>query len=200
MNKILVSLLLTLGLTGLAQAEGDAAAGQMKALVCTACHGPDGNGIAPNFPKLASQGQPYLFKQMMDIKEGRRVVLEMTGQLTNLNEQDLRDIAAFFSNLKVSVGAADPELVSRGEALYRGGRLADGLPACTGCHAPDGVGNYSAKYPHLSGQSSVYVTKQLTSFREGDRLNDPDQMMQQIAAKLSNKDIQALSSYIEGLH
>lgn len=201
MNKVIVSLLLTLGITGMAHAAGDAKAGQAKAAVCGACHGPDGNSAAPNFPKLAGQGERYLLKQMKDIKAGNRTVLEMTGLLNNVSDQDMADIAAYFSSQKGSVGAADPKVVARGEALFRGGKLEQGMPACTGCHAPDGSGNPAAGFPHLSGQHSQYVAKQLTDFREGNRTNDGDSMiMRGIAAKLSNKDIEAVSSYIQGLH
>ena len=206
MNKLLVSLLLTLGVTGIAQAAGtavvgDAAAGQAKTAVCGACHGPDGNSMAPNFPKLAGQGDRYLLNQLHEIKDGKRQVLEMTGLLTNLNDQDLADIAAYYSSQKNSVGAADPALVAQGEALFRGGNLEKGMPACTGCHSPDGQGNAAAGFPHLGGQHASYIEKQLTDFREGDRTNDGDSMiMRGIAAKMSNKDIKALASYIQGLH
>ncbi|KAF1070098.1 MAG: Cytochrome c4 [Pseudomonas citronellolis] len=201
MNKLIVSLLLTLGLATVAHAEGDAKAGQAKAAVCGACHGADGNSMAPNFPKLAGQGDKYLLKQMHDIKDGKRTVLEMTGLLTNLSDQDLEDIAAYFSSQKMGIGMADPKIVGQGEALFRGGKLAEGMPSCIGCHAPNGVGNEPAAFPRLGGQHSAYVAKQLTNFREGDRTNDGDSMiMRSIAAKLSNKDIAAISSYIEGLH
>ncbi|MGZ0786351.1 cytochrome c4 [Pseudomonas sp. TKO26] len=201
MNKLLVSLLLTLGITGVAHAAGDAAAGQAKAAVCGACHGPDGNSMAPNFPKLAGQGEKYLDKQLHDIKSGKRQVLEMTGLLTNLSDQDLADLAAYFASQKGSVGAADPKVVARGEELFRGGKLDQGMPACTGCHSPNGAGNAAAGFPHLGGQHAQYVAKQLTDFREGNRTNDGDTMvMRSIAAKLSNKDIEAVSSYIQGLH
>ena len=206
MNKLLVSLLLTLGVTGIAQAAGtalvgDAAAGQAKTAVCGACHGPDGNSMAPNFPKLAGQGDRYLLKQLHEIKDGKRQVLEMTGLLANRNDQDLADIAAYYSSQKNSVGAADPALVAQGEALFRGGNLEKGMPACTGCHSPDGQGNAAAGFPHLGGQHASYIEKQLTDFREGDRTNDGDSMiMRGIAAKMSNKDIKALASYIQGLH
>lgn len=201
MNKIIVSLLLTLGITGMAHAAGDAKAGQAKAAVCGACHGPDGNSAAPNFPKLAGQGERYLLKQMNDIKAGNRTVLEMTGLLNNVSDQDMADIAAYFASQKGSIGAADPKVVARGEALFRGGKLEQGMPACTGCHAPDGSGNAAAGFPHLGGQHAQYVAKQLTDFREGNRTNDGDSMiMRGIAAKLSNKDIEAVSSYIQGLH
>ena len=208
MNKLIVSLLLTLGITGAAVAaegpvKGDATAGQAKAAVCGACHGPDGNSPAPNFPKLAGQGERYLSKQMHDIKDGKRTVLEMTGLLTNLSDQDLADIAAYFASQKGSVGAADPKLVARGEQLFRGGNLEKGLPACTGCHSPNGAGNAAAGFPHLSGQHATYIAKQLTDFRkeEAGRANDGDAMtMRTIARKLSDEDIAALSSYIQGLH
>ena len=200
MNKVLVTLLLTLGITGVAQAAGDAKAGQTKAAMCGACHGADGNSAAPNFPKLAGQGERYLLKQMNDIKSGNRTVLEMTGLLTNMSEQDMADIAAYYASQSMSVGAADPALVKAGEALYRGGKLAEGMPACTGCHSPDGAGNDAAGFPQLGGQHAQYVAKQLTDFREGNRTNDGDSMMMRsVAAKLSNKDIQAISSYIQGL-
>ncbi|KIH86157.1 c-type cytochrome [Pseudomonas batumici] len=201
MNKLIVSLLLTLGITGLAQAAGDAKAGQAKAAVCGACHGPDGNSMAPNFPKLAGQGERYLTKQLQDIKAGKRTVLEMTGLLTNLSDQDLSDIAAYFSSQAGSVGAADPKVVAHGEELFRGGKLDQGMPSCIGCHSPNGAGNAAAGFPHLGGQHAQYVAKQLTDFREGNRTNDGDtKIMQSIAAKMSNKDIEAVASYVQGLH
>lgn len=201
MNKLLVSLLLTLGIAGFAQAAGDAAAGQAKVAVCAGCHGADGNSAAPNFPKLAGQGDRYLLKQMQDIKSGNRQVLEMTGILTNVSDQDMADIAAYFASQSMSVGATDPEKLELGQALFRGGKLPEGMPACTGCHAPNGAGNAAAGFPHLGGQHAQYVAKQLTDFREGTRTNDGDTMpMRAVAAKLSNKDIEAISSYIQGLH
>ena len=150
MNKVLVSLLLTLGLTGVAQAAGDAEAGQGKVAVCAACHGADGNSPAPNFPKLAGQGERYLLKQLHDIKSGARPVIEMTGMLDNLSDQDMADIAAYFASQKMSVGAADPKLVERGEALFRGGKLEEGMPACIGCHAPNGCLLYTSPSPRDS--------------------------------------------------
>ncbi|WP_404438750.1 c-type cytochrome [Stutzerimonas chloritidismutans] len=210
MNKVLVSLLLTLGITGIAQAAGNAEAGQEKVAVCGACHGADGNSAAPNFPKLAGQGESYLFKQLQDIKAGStpgapegvgRKVLEMTGMLDPYSDQDLADIAAYFASQKLIVGMADPALVEQGEKLYRGGKLDLGMPSCTGCHAPNGVGNDLAGFPQLGGQHAAYTAKQLTDFREGSRTNDGDTaIMRTIASKLSNKDIEALSSYIQGLH
>lgn len=201
MNKIIVSLLLTLGITGLAQAAGNAEAGKDKVIVCSACHGIDGNSLLAMFPRLGAQGEPYLTKQIHDIKSGNRVVLEMTGLLDALTDQDIADIAAYFSSQAPTVGTAEPELVELGQALFRGGKMKEGMPACSGCHSPDGAGLAAAKYPRLAGQHADYIAKQLTAFREGDRQNDGDTMtMRMIAAKLSNKEIKALASYIQGLH
>lgn len=200
MNKLLVSLLLAVGVTGVAHAAGDATAGQGKIAMCSACHNSDGNSMLPNFPKLAGQGEQYLLKQMKDIKAGTRPVVEMTGMLDAMSDQDLADIAAWYASQTIAGGATDPKLVERGEALFRGGKLDDGMPACIGCHSPDGSGLDQAKYPRLAGQHASYTVKQLTDFREGDRVNDGDaEIMRDIAAKLSNKDIEALASYIEGL-
>jgi cytochrome c553 len=201
MNNIRVSLLLALGLVGAVQAAGDPVAGQAKTVVCAACHGADGNSVLANFPKLAGQGERYLLKQMQDIKSGARPVVEMTGLLEPLSEQDMADIAAYYARQKMSVGAAEARLVERGQALFRGGKLSEGMPACTGCHAPDGSGIATAGYPHLGGQHAGYIARQLTAFREGERSNDGDSMvMRDIAGKLGNKDIEALSSYLQGLH
>lgn len=127
MNKLFVSLLLTLGISGLAHAEGDAAAGQGKIAMCSACHNADGNSTLPNFPKLAGQGQRYLYKQMLDIKSGERPIVEMTGMLDAMTDQDLQDIAAWYNSQKGTIGAAAPDLVKRGRELFQGGKLEDGM-------------------------------------------------------------------------
>ncbi|PKM29922.1 MAG: cytochrome c4 [Gammaproteobacteria bacterium HGW-Gammaproteobacteria-11] len=202
MNKLLMSLVLCLGVAGSAHAmQGDAEAGAGKVAMCAACHGADGNSALPNFPKLAGLGEKYLYKQLLDVQEGRRVIVEMTGMLSSFDEQDLRDIAAFYDTQTPAPGVAnDAELVARGEAIFRGGDLATGLPACTGCHSPTGSGNDLAGYPRLAGQHATYTTTQLTNFREGVRQNDGDIMvMRTIASRLSNKDIEAVSAYIQGL-
>ncbi|MBB3103817.1 c-type cytochrome [Azomonas macrocytogenes] len=202
MKRVLASLLLALGLVGQVQAQGDPQAGRGKAALCGACHGMDGNSPVPNFPKLAGQGEPYLLKQLREIKAGSgRKVFEMTGMLDARDEQELADIAAYFAMQKPLSGYADPALVERGEQLFRGGDMALGVPACSGCHAPDGVGNGPARFPRLAGQHSAYTAKQLNDFRDGVRSNDGDAMpMRAIAARLGKRDIEALASYIQGLH
>ncbi|MFZ5602602.1 MAG: c-type cytochrome [Pseudomonadota bacterium] len=197
------------GAVNLAQAAGDATAGQAKAAVCGACHGADGNSMVPNFPKLAGQGERYLVKQLQDIKSGARQVPEMAGITPGLSDQDMADLAAFYAGQKVKVGAADPALVELGQKLYRGGSAEAGVTACAACHGANGLGMPEAGFPALSGQHSTYIETQLKAFRaagredaEGKRrTNDGEtKMMQATAARLSDNDIKALSSYLSGLH
>lgn len=180
--------------------EGDAVAGQGKITLCTACHGTNGIGIAPNYAHLAGQGEGYLIKQISDIKAGRRVILEMTGMTDNLSPQDIADIAAHYASQPKPTGQAEESSVAIAEQIYRWGNPKKGIPACAGCHSPTGSGNAPARFPMLSGQTPIYLAKQLRDFREGVRMNDGDsRIMRDVAEKLSNKEIDALSSYISGL-
>ncbi|MBR9884931.1 MAG: cytochrome c4 [Oceanospirillales bacterium] len=200
MNKLLISLLVTLGLTGVAHAAGDAAQGKQKVAVCAACHGADGNSLAPNFPKLAGQNEKYLLKQLKDIKAGDRTVLEMTGLLNNLNDQDLEDIAAYFSSQKIQLGQAAADQVAKGQEIFRAGIADKGVAACTACHGPQGKGNNSAAFPALGGQSAAYVESSLKKFAAGERANDPAGMMRDIAVKMNDAEIKAVAQYVQGLH
>ncbi len=199
MNKLLISLLLTIGLTGVAHAAGDAAAGKGKTAVCGACHGADGNSAIANFPKLAGQNEKYLIKQLNDIKSGKRPVVEMTGLLDALSEQDIADISAYFAKQNGTVGHAAKDLVEQGQQIYRAGIADKGVAACTACHSPTGGGNAQAGFPAIGGQHAAYTEKQLMTFRKGERNNDPQQMMQDVAGKLSDAEIKAVASYIQGL-
>lgn len=182
-------------------AAGDAAAGQGKTAVCAGCHGTDGNSAAGTFPKLAGQGAPYLVKQLNDIKSGARPIVEMTGLLDALSEQDLEDIAAYYASQKIVIGQAKAELVEEGQKIYRSGIPAKSVAACTACHGPAGAGMSLAKFPALGGQHADYTADQLKQFRSGERANDGDsRIMRSIAARLSDREIEALSSYISGLH
>ena len=200
MNKLLISLLVSIGLTGVAHAAGNAAEGQAKTAVCAACHSTDGNSVVGNFPKLAGQGEKYLLKQLNDIKSGARMVPEMTGMLTNLNDQDLADISAYYASKKVQLGQAAADQVELGQTIYRAGVAEKGVAACTACHGPNGKGIGSAAYPSLSGQHAQYVASTLNKFSKGERNNDPAQMMRDIASKLSAAEMQAVSQYVQGLH
>lgn len=197
----ILSLLLGMGLAGFALAEGDVQAGQTKAAACGACHGADGNSLVPAFPKLAGQNINYLVKQMKDIMSGARSVPAMAGQLDGKSDQDLMDIAAYFAGQKGSVGETKKELVTLGEMLYRAGNKDIGVAACTACHSPTGSGNSAAGYPALSGQHADYVAMQLKAFRDGQRTNDGDaKIMSAVTYRLNNAEIEALASYIQGLH
>ncbi|WP_136680772.1 c-type cytochrome [Neptunomonas sp. XY-337] len=200
MNKLLISLLLTLGITGVANAAGDAAAGQGKTAVCAACHGADGNSAIANFPKLAGQNATYLVKQLQDIKSGDRKIVEMTGLLDAMSDQDLEDIAAYYASKKVQGGKVAQDQLELGQQIYRAGLAAKGVPACTACHGANGQGIASAGYPALSGQHADYTAKQLKDFRVSARNQDPQAMMRDVAAKLSDVEIKAVSSYIQGLY
>ena len=200
MNKILISLLLTIGISGLANAAGDAAAGKGKTAVCAACHNADGNSAIGSFPKLAGQNATYLVKQLNDIKSGARPVVEMTSLLDSLTEQDFEDIAAYFASKKVQGGQVAKDQLELGQQIYRAGLADKGVPACTACHLSNGQGMDAAGYPALSGQHAAYSEKQLTNFRAGTRNNDPQSMMRDIASKLNDAEMKAVSSYLQGLY
>lgn len=179
--------------------QGDALKGKALITVCAACHGQDGNSQINLFPKLAGQKENYLLKQLKDIQSGKRKVPQMTGMLDPLTRQNLSDIAAYFAKQKSTVGKAKPDLVEQGEALFRFGDPSHAIPACASCHGPAGQGINSAKYPALSGQFSQYTRSQLHAFKSGGRTNDANKLMQTIATKLSDQQMDAVASYLEGL-
>lgn len=217
MKKFLATVVLLFGAASAAQAavvmpKGDAAAGQGKAAACGACHGMDGNSAAPTVPKLAGQNAKYIYKQLQDFKATRRNNAMMLGFASALSDQDMADIAVYMSEQKLAGGATKPELAVRGEKLFRGGNKAVGLAPCSGCHGPAGLGNTYAAFPRIGGQHADYTKAQLVAFRAAGRDDNTDMKrandaakpgelgpMQMIAAKLSDKDIDALASYIQGL-
>ena len=214
MNKILSSIVVAISVTAapFAMANGDAVRGETLAATCGACHGADGNSVLATFPKLAGLGEKYIAKQLHDIKNGDRIVVEMTGLLTNLSDQDIADIAAFFNSkttqlsgakdIKVKVNSGEEiSALELGAKLYRGGNAAAGIPACTGCHSPRAQGNGPAGYPHLSGQHSDYIAKQLKDFRAGNRTNDGDaRIMRSVTERMSDAEITALANFVAGLN
>jgi cytochrome c553 len=181
--------------------KGDSESGKQLVTACAACHGVDGNSLAGIWPSLAGQNYKYLLKQLRLVKSGEREILEMMGQLDNLSDQDLKDISAFYSNQNNRIGQAEKDKLELGRKLYYSGNLEKGVPACTACHSPRGLGNSSAAYPLLSGQQPDYVAKALRDYRSGERLNDdPSKIMIDIAYKLDDNEIEALSSFVHGLH
>lgn len=181
--------------------DGDLEAGKAKSTTCAACHGAEGISMTPLWPNLAGQNAKYVAEQLKNFKEGRRVNALMSSQAMMLSDEDMRDLAVYYESLPMPAQAvADPELLPRGVALYRGGNADAGVPACIACHGPTGRGNPGAAYPALNGQHAAYAAKTLVDYASGERTAaGPVQIMQGISDRLTQKDIQALASYLQGL-
>jgi cytochrome c553 len=193
---------------------GDAKAGESKAAVCTACHGSDGNSPVPMYPKLAGQSEAYIARQLALFKDGSRVDPIMVGFASVLSSQDMNDLGAFFASQSVTPGIADDSVIAEGpnadkkffevgQKLYRGGDTARGIPACMACHGPTGRGNPGVPYPAIGGQHATYTALHLNGFRAGTAWGRDDELntiMVDVAKQLTDEEIQALASYIEGLH
>jgi cytochrome c553 len=181
-------------------ASGDIEAGKSKSAACAACHGADGNSMNPAWPKLAGQGAPYVYSQLMMFKDGTRQNALMAGQAAGLSEQDMHDLAAYYASLTGSPSAADPELVEQGESIYRGGIAKKEVAACMACHSPSGAGNPAAQFPKLSGQHAAYTAAQLKAYRGMERNYPSAQIMVKVAERMTDAEIQAVAEYIAGLH
>jgi len=179
-------------------AKPDLAKGEASfTAVCAACHGADGNSGTPVNPKLAQQHPEYLVKQLQEFKSGKRNNAIMKGFAGALSDEDMRNIAYWATSKKAKAGfAKEKELVALGERIYRGGIADRQVPACAGCHSPNGAG-IPSQYPRLSGQHADYTLAQLTAFRDGVRMNSPQ--MGQIAAKMNDREIKAVADYVAGL-
>ncbi len=207
---ILSAAMLTLAGTGAASASGlstdiggDAVQGKEKAgQICQACHGLDGNGIPgqPVWPKLAGQHPRYIYKQLQNFKNNERWNAQMSPMAMPLSDEEMRNLAAYYSSLEQSGGAAEEALVAKGERIYRAGNPDTGVPACSGCHGPAGMGSNLAKFPRIAGQFSEYTAQTLGYFRSTERANDPNGMMRGVAANLKDDEIEAVAAYIEGLN
>jgi len=179
------------------QAEGNVSEGQAKSAACQGCHGPDGNSFSPDWPSLAGQNANYLSRQIRDFQSGARQDPSMQSMVIGLVEQDIVDIAAYFAAQKVKANAASNSAV--GKKLYMGGNRYTQLPACAGCHGPNGTGNGPGAIPSLAGQKSGYVIKSMRDFKSGARSNDHNQIMQDIAAKMTEKEIEAVAQFLAGM-
>ena len=165
--------------------------------VCAACHGPDGNSVMPIYPKLSQQHPEYLVKQLQEFKATKRANPIMLGFATMLSDEDMKNISYWVASKASKPGVAkDKELVALGERIYRGGITDRQVPACAGCHSPNGAG-IPAQYPRLAGQNAEYSVLQLTAFRDGARNNSLQ--MTQVAAKLNDREIKAVADYVAGL-
>lgn len=200
MNQYLITLLLFIS-SSLAFAGGEAVAGKDKALICTGCHGTDGNNSNSDYPVLAGQVEYYLLKQLKDFKSGARIDDHMTSMVLAVEEPDFEDIVAYFSNQTLrqqSEKTKDHEM-KLGKSIFTSGIKSKSIPACSSCHGSKGLGNKVAVYPSLASQHKEYIVKTLKNFREGKRKNDKDKLMRNVASKLNNKEIEALATYISNL-
>ena len=167
--------------------------------VCAGCHGVDGNSVAPANPKLAGLNEEYIVKQLTNFKSGERKSAVMAGMVANLTPDDMKNLAAYFSAQQPKPGTAkDKTLALVGQKIYRGGVQGAGVPACASCHGPQGKG-IPVQFPRLAGQHTDYIYDQLNKFRVGERANDAAKMMRTIAAKMTDADMKAVATYIQGL-
>jgi len=195
---------------------GDAAAGQTKATACAACHGVDGNPSDPQYPRIAGQAERYTARQIALIASGQRggTAVAMMPFVQGLTPQDMRDIGAYFATQKAGAGLADDTVIAEGpnkgmkfyevgQRLFRGGDAARGVPACLACHGPSGGGNPGPAYPLVAGQFQDYSARRLQEYRTGTTMEkDPAlfHIMAQVSNKLTDEEIQALATFLQGLH
>lgn len=201
MNKWLVITSIALAFSvNAVQAAGNADEGKTKSAVCAGCHGADGNsGLNALWPKIAGQHPQYIEKQLKDFKEGRRTDPLMAPMAMPLSDQDMADLAAYFSSQTKTIGTASAELAAKGEQIYRAGNPDTGVAACMACHGPAGSGNPQAMFPQLNGQLAEYTVKALKDFRDGNRTNDTAKMMQGVVARMTDDEMAAVAQYIQGL-
>ncbi|MEP7101554.1 MAG: c-type cytochrome [Burkholderiales bacterium] len=176
----------------------DLAKGQATAAICASCHTSDGSRGSPTYPILQGQHPEYLVKQLTEFKSGKRANAIMTGMVAALSEDDMKNVAAFYAGKTAKAGfAKNKATVELGEKIYRGGIADRSIPACAGCHSPNGAG-IPAQYPRIGGQHADYTEAQLIAFRGGVRKNSVP--MTGVAAKLNDREIKAVADYIAGLH
>ena len=177
---------------------GDVKAGQEKSAMCASCHGADGNSLISIYPKLAGQSANYIAKQLADFKSGERKDPVMIGMVAALSEKDMNDLAAYYAVQAPTAGSGESSSV--GHKLYFGGDVKKGITACVACHGVKGKGMAQAGFPGLAGQNADYLKNQIASFRNGSRGNDRNEMMRNIAIKLSDSDVEELVKYMSSLN
>lgn len=207
MKSLVLSFAMLIGLMGAAQAAGDAAAGEAISGTCAACHGADGNSPASIYPKLAGQNASYIVKQLKDFQlamntggEKGRNAPTMMGMSAMLTEQNMLDLAAFYASKTMKLEETPAEVVKAGQQLYRGGDIERGISACAACHGPRGNGNEAAKFPKISNQHADYIKAELQKFSTGERGNDLNGMMHDIAYEMRPEDMDIIAQYLGGLH
>ena len=177
----------------------DIEAGKTKSAVCAACHGADGNSSNAAWPSLAGQHASYIYKQLKDFKEGRRNDATMVGMVALLNDEDMKNVAAYFESQQAKAVAFDADMVAAGENIYRGGITETKVAACMSCHSPGGTGNGPAGWPSLKGQHPEYLVVQLQNFKMGLRANDSGKMMRNVVVRMSDLEMKSVAAYIAGI-
>lgn len=200
MKKILLTSVLLLAAVSSVQAAGDAEKGKAKAASCAACHGADGNSPAATFPKLAGQSEEYIVAQLKAFQDGTRKNPSMAPMAVGLSEEDMADIGAFYQSQPVKTGVTADDQATLGQNVYRGGVTLTNVPACIACHGPGGKGNGPAGFPALAGQHAAYTEAQLLAFKSGERTTDANGIMRNAVKLMSEKEIKAVSQYIQGLY
>lgn len=180
-----------------AVADGDRAK-ELAATVCVACHGVDGNSVAPTFPKLAGLQAEYLAKQLVEYIDGKRTNESMAPIVATLSREDITPLAVYFASQKPSAGKVeDQALAKEGRKVYVDGNPDTGVPACMGCHQEDASGN--PRFPRLAGQHRDYLFEQLRQFKDGARTNDRGRVMRSLVSRMTDAEMKAVAEYIAGL-
>ncbi len=189
------------GFSSLAVHAGDIEAGKAKSVTCAGCHGTDGNSVNPEWPSLAGQHAKYIEKQLREYKSGARQNAIMAGMVAALSEQDMANLAAYYESLepKGAPVAAEPDVLQKGQDIYRGGITESNVAACIACHAPNGKGNGPAGWPTVAGQHAQYTITQLKYFQNETRANDSGRMMRNVAKRMTEKEMEAVAAYIAAL-
>tara|TARA_B100001113_G_scaffold74343_1_gene57855 strand:+ start:17720 stop:18334 length:615 start_codon:yes stop_codon:yes gene_type:complete len=181
----------------------DVSKGKELSATCVACHGQNGISLNPVWPKLAGQNPKYLATQLHEFKkgpDGKRNNAVMYGIAMTLTDSNITDLAEYYATLEPTIGLTKDDYLELGRNIYRGGNMEIRMQACISCHGPNGQGNYAAAIPMLSGQHSQYTYQQLKNFQASKRSNDYNKMMRNIVHRMTDEEMKAVASYIEGLY
>lgn len=182
---------------------GDVSIGKQLSASCAACHGVTGTSVSPDFPNLAGLSADYLYKQLVNFKQGERKNVIMNAMVAALTEDNLRALAAYYASQSPSAPetapAGDAAIAALGESIYREGAAGAGISACIRCHGVGGAGQLD-HFPRLAGQHAKYLVAQLEAFKSGSRVNDAGKMMAHVVAGMDKKEMEAVALYLQGLH
>lgn len=198
--KLLATAIAGFAFVSTAHAAGDAQAGQSVASTkCIACHSLDGNSVNPQWPSIAGQHASYIIKHVKAIRAGERSAPLMQPMVIDITDQQIEDVAAYYSTQRIKGQEAAKNVVERGEKIYRGGHADSKIPACLACHGPNGRGIPGSNYPQVRSQWAVYNAAQLQAYKNGTRKTDQSEIMRDVASRLSDADIEAVAQYMQGL-